>query len=95
MIIHESQQIHKRFFEAIYELIKRKTIRGKRTFVKRYSLNLGNFYLLEHDSDMLFQPAYLTWLVRDYGISSQWLLTGDGPMFQVDKQALLTVNKKG
>ncbi|GAB3973872.1 hypothetical protein GCM10028806_28640 [Spirosoma terrae] len=81
MLNPESEAINKRFFQAIDELVKRRQMRGKNTFVSRYGLNKGNFYQLRVNPDRSFELAYLTWLVKDYGVSSQWLLTGEGEMF--------------
>lgn len=81
MLNPESEAINKRFFLAIDELVKRRQMRGKNTFVTRYKLNKGNFYQLRTNPDRSFELAYLTWLVKDYGVSSQWLLTGEGEMF--------------
>lgn len=79
----ESQKIIKRFFEAIYALKARKDIRGKKTFTDRYGINRWNFNFLEQNMERdMFQIAWLTYLVSDYGVSSQWLLTGQGDMFK-------------
>lgn len=79
----ESQAVIRRFFEAIYALKACKVIRGKQTFTSRYNINRWNFCTLEKDmSRDIFQTAWLSYLVRDYGVSAQWLLTGVGNMFQ-------------
>lgn len=77
----DSVAINKRFFLVIDELVKRRQMRGKNTFATRYGLNKGNFYQLRKNPDKAFELAYLNWLVKDYGVSSQWLLTGEGEMF--------------
>jgi hypothetical protein len=78
----ESQKTVKRFFEVIYALKERKVIRGKQTFTRRYGINNRNFWILEnnHASDIM-QMAWLSYLVSDYGVSSEWLITGKGDMF--------------
>lgn len=82
----ESQAVIRRFFEAIYALKARRDIRGKQTFTKRYDINRWNLNSLEKDmSRDIFQVSWLTYLVRDYGVSSQWLLTGRGDMFTKQK----------
>lgn len=81
MLHTDSYAIHKRFFETIDELIKRRQLRGRKTFATRYELNWGNFYQLRKDPTASLEPAYLNWLVRDFGISARWLLTGEGEMF--------------
>ncbi len=79
MQTQDSQQVTKRFFQALRELKERKVIRGKQTFTRRYNINRWNMNTLEKnlESDM-FQAAWLTYLVRDYGVSATWLLTGAG-----------------
>ncbi|MDR0865005.1 MAG: hypothetical protein LBO74_08745 [Candidatus Symbiothrix sp.] len=79
----ESQKVVKRFFEAIYALKERKVIRGKQTFTRRYGINNRNFWLLEQDmSRDIFQMAWLSYLVSDYGVSPDWIITGKGDMFK-------------
>lgn len=79
----ESQKIIKRFFEAIYALKARKDIRGKQTFTVRYGINRWNFNMLEKNlTSDVFQVAWLGYLAKDYGVSAQWLLTGQGEMFR-------------
>lgn len=86
----ESQAVIRRFFEAIYALKDRKEIRGKQTFTNRYDINRWNLNSLEKDmSRDIFQVAWLTYLVRDYGVSAQWLLTGRGDMFSAQKRQAL------
>lgn len=84
----ESQQIVARFFAALAALKAARVIRGKQTFTRRYDINRWNMNTLEKkpESDM-FQMAWLTYLVNDYGVSSSWLLTGKGEMF-VKKKSL-------
>lgn len=75
----DSQVIVGRFFEALKALKEMKVIRGKQTFTKKYGINRWNLNSLEKDhSRDIFQPAWLTYLVEDYGISAEWLLTGKG-----------------
>ncbi|MDD4820281.1 MAG: hypothetical protein PHD21_05555 [Flavobacteriales bacterium] len=79
----ESQKVIKRFFEAIYALKARGDIRGKQTFTVRYCINRWNFNTLEKEPERdIFQTAWLSFLVNDYGVSADWLLTGKGDMFK-------------
>ena len=78
----ESQEVVKRFFEALYQLKADKVIRGKQTFTRRYGVDRWNMNHLEKDNSRdIFQPAWLTFLVEDYGISAKWLLTGKGNIY--------------
>lgn len=87
MQTEDSQKVVKRFFEAIYFLKASKNIRGLQTFTNRYNINKRNLYQLKDDhSRDIFQAAWLTYLVNDYGVSATWLLTGNGSIFPEKKQ---------
>lgn len=75
----DSQKIIERFFKALYYLKEHKKIRGKKTFTTKFDVNRWNMNTLEKDmSKDIFQPAWLTYLVEEYGVSAEWLLTGKG-----------------
>lgn len=79
----DSQEIVKRFFEALYRLKTDRKIRGKQTFTNRYGINRWNMLTLEKEPERdIFQTAWLGYLVRDYGVSPMWLLTGKGDFYQ-------------
>lgn len=79
----ESEQITRRFFEALKKLIELKVIRGKKTFTDRYGINRWNLNALEsgQSTQNSVQLDWLTFIVRDYGVSGRWILTGEGEMF--------------
>jgi hypothetical protein len=83
MQIEESQKVVERFFEALVALKKMKILTGKTAFAGKYEINRRNFWLLEQNKSRdIFQTAWLTYLVKDYGVSAEWLLTGEGAMFK-------------
>jgi hypothetical protein len=95
MHTEESKKIVERFFEVLYTLKDEKVISGKITFIRRYGLNERNFWLLEQDkSRNIFQVSWLSYLVNDYGVSAEWLLTGNGEMFKTRPEPLEKVKVK-
>ena len=79
----EGVKIVERFFEALQELKRRKVIRGINTFPRRYGINPGNFWQLKQDKSRdILQLVWLAHLVTDFGVSAEWLLTGNGEIFK-------------
>lgn len=75
----DSQAVVQRFFQALYYLKAEHIIRGKQTFTTKHGINRWNLNSLEKDpASNIFQVAWLGYLVQDYGVSSRWLLTGQG-----------------
>jgi len=78
----KSQQILKRFFQALRTLIQEKRLRGIATFTERYGINRWNFLALEKDpSRDMFELEWLAIICRDFGVNPFWLLSGEGEMF--------------
>ena len=85
----DSQKVIARFFEALYRLKADHVIRGKQTFTARFDINRWNLNTLEKDmSRDIFQAAWLSYLVTEYGVSAQWLLTGRGEFYSKKKEAV-------
>ena len=82
-ISKDGVEITKRFFEAIDMLIAQKRIRGLLTFTKAHDINYWNINTVRNQPDVsVLKPEWLSYLVEDYNISSKWLLTGRGNMFE-------------
>ena len=78
----ESIKVILRFYEAVEKLIEKGQIRGKQTFTNKYGINRRNFIYVENNPQSnMFQIAWLGHLIRDYNVSSEWLMTGEGQMF--------------
>lgn len=70
----------------MYRLKEDRVIRGKQTFTREHGINRWNMLTLEKDhSRDIFQASWLTYLVKDYGVSSKWLLTGEGSFYETKK----------
>lgn len=78
----EGEAITKRFFEAIDMLRAAKVIRGLKTFTDSRDINRWNLITVRNNpSTSVLKPEWLAFLVIDYGVSAQWLLTGRGGVF--------------
>lgn len=81
-ISREGVLVTKRFFEAIDMLKAQKKIRGLQTFTNRYEINRWNLVTVRTQPEVsVLKPEWIVYLVRDYGISAEWILLGRGGMF--------------
>lgn len=81
-ISQEGISVTNRFFEAVAALRKRKVIRGLQTITRRYGMNRWNVVnVRNHPNRCVLKPEWIVYLVRDYGVSAEWLLLGKGDMF--------------
>ena len=81
MTQEEHDLIVGRFFDALMWLKESRQIRGIKTFTDRYGINRRSLRRLQlNPSTNDFKAAWLTYLVRDFGVNAQWLLTGEGQM---------------
>lgn len=76
----ECLEITRRFFEALDMIKAQKRIRGMQTFTREYGINYWNFCTARKEGQRIKQE-WLTYIVRDYDVSADWLLTGKGGMF--------------
>lgn len=85
----DSVKINRRFFKALRLLKAHRAIRGIKTFTDRYGINRRNMATCEKEPHRgLFQLAWLTYIVRDYGVSARWLVLGEGNIFTNGKPQL-------
>ena len=82
-ISNEGISVTIRFFEALHTLKEQKKIRGLQTFSRNYDINRWNLITVRNRPDRsILKPEWIVYLVRDFGISSEWILLGIGPMFK-------------
>lgn len=85
-----AQELQSRFFEAFEILNGNGTIKSLQSFCEHYELhrpkysNLRNHHTMPEDGTgyKFIDIDALSYLVTDYGISAEWLLTGRGGMFK-------------
>lgn len=85
------KEIQVRFFTALDMLIESNQITGIAGFCRDYNLNRPKYTNLRNyikdetkrkpKSYRLIDIDALLYLVKDYGISARWLITGRGGMF--------------
>ena len=78
----EGISINKRFFETITILKEQKVIRGLQTFTREHGINYWNLCTARNKPDVsIIKPEWIYYLVKDFGISADWIITGRGCMF--------------
>ena len=84
-ISDDAIEITIRFFEAIRILKRKRKIRGLKTFTTKYGINYWNMSTLEKEPHKrILKPEFIMYLVRDFNISSEWILLGTGDMMRHD-----------
>ena len=77
-----TKQIMERFYAALDAIIESKKSRGVNTYCRLYDIDRRNLIAQRKDLERgWFQVSWLYPMVREYGISARWLLTGFGKMF--------------
>lgn len=98
----QSIAISKRFFQALRELISGGVLKGKQTFTRKYGINRWNLNKIEaHPETTALPIAWLSYLIVDFDVSAEWLMTGRGGMFsglrafkKEDPESKVEANKK-
>lgn len=73
----QSQEVVIRFYSALQKLIDAGEIKNRNAFCKKYGIIQGHFWRAEHNpGSKIFEIGWLTYLVSDYGVSANWLMTG-------------------
>lgn len=82
-ISKEGIAVTNRFFEAIDMLKAQKKIRGLQTFTRQYDINRWNLNTVKlNPNKSVLKPEWIVYLVRDFNISSEWILLGKGSMIR-------------
>ena len=74
--------INRRFFEALDVLKSRRELGGIHGFASKYGVATSNLYTIKTKEQGAIKVEFLMYLVRDFNLSAQWLLTGEGNMFK-------------
>ena len=81
-----SNAIMERFYSALDAIIAMKKIRGVNTYCRLNNIDRRNFIAQRKDLERgWFQLSWLYPMVKEYGVSAKWLLTGFGRMFEEQK----------
>lgn len=78
----ESIKVVERFFDAVESLIACGRMKNYQEFIDRYGIIKSKFYDARRNKERkLLQISWLAYLINDYGVSAEWLMTGKGKMF--------------
>lgn len=81
-----------RFYSALDAIIAMKKIRGVNTYCRLNNIDRRNFIAQRKDLERgWFQLSWLHPMVKDYGVSAKWLLTGFGRMFEEQNSPMQTL----
>lgn len=75
-------EIMKRFFEAMEAVKANKRLKSINSYCQVIGVDRSNYYRQRRDLGRgFFEVGWIVPLIKDYGVSSAWLLTGVGSMF--------------
>lgn len=87
-----TKSVQRRFFDALSAIQESGQIIGLQTFCTRYGFNRTKYSrvrtALSNDTTGRYHHIdmdALTYIVTDYGVNAEWLLTGNGEMFRAHK----------
>lgn len=90
MTHNKSILINTRFFAAIEALLLTGRLDSKAQFCDKYGIDRGNFSRLSRYPHLAFELAFLSYIVEDFNVNPEWILTGNGSMFS-NKKALKSI----
>ena len=80
---NRNAEIVQRFYIAFEALKQIKAIKNTKNFSEKYNINRGNFITVsKNPTSKMFNLCWLSYLVNDYNVSAEWLLTGSGDMLK-------------
>ena len=83
IITEETKQIMIRFYSALDALIEKKELKGVNTYCRLYNIDRRNLLAQRKELDrVILQISWMQPIVKDFGVSGDWLLTGRGAMFK-------------
>lgn len=74
-------EIENRFFKAVDTVIEMGLIRGVNTFTSEHNIDRRNF-MAAKKAQRGIRLSWIYFLVTDFNISSEWIITGNGSMFK-------------
>lgn len=82
-VTDDGRVLTKRFFHTLEVLKQKRVIRGLKTFTDLHNLNYWNMHTIQKEqNNHAIKAEWLSYLVQDYNISAEYLLTGIGSMFK-------------
>ena len=73
--------INTRFFQAVDYLVATKQIKGLKTLSTKWDVSrFALTWAKNHPSEKRLKLEYIYYIVRDFGISLEWLFFGTGEM---------------
>ncbi len=71
-----------RFFKALEAIIDVKAIRGVQTYCNDFGIDKRHLYAQKKDLNKgFFEVYWILPMIKKFGVSSDWLLFGEGDMF--------------